>query len=77
MSSERTDDPQYDHELMHALQVFETMVERVLFEHPAMQRYPIAKNHVEAAIDALAEAYQEMGRAIVANTEAGDEPEDQ
>ena len=71
MDDEDTEGRQYDHELLHTLQVFETMVERLLFEHPALERYPAVKNHVGAAMDALAEAYQEMGRASM-----GVEPSD-
>ena len=38
MDDEDTKERQYDHELLHTLQVFETMVERLLFEHPALER---------------------------------------
>ena len=64
-------DSQHDQELPHSPHVFETVIERALFEHHAMKRSPIAKSHVEAAMSKLAETYQELRKTSLVN-EAGD-----
>lgn len=58
------------HEAMHMASAFAEMVERHLLEHRAVQSCDEVKELVETAVDALADAYQVLGRKKFENFDA-------